>query len=51
MSSCGNLRSWLVYGNEISSGHWPASGALGHNCGCRVDGPVNLPLNFPLGDK
>jgi hypothetical protein len=31
-----------VYHTEFSSGHWPASGIGGHNCRCRVGGPLNL---------
>jgi hypothetical protein len=37
--------SWPICLNEFSSGHCPASGIGGHNCGCRVDGPLNLPHN------
>jgi hypothetical protein len=40
---CGNLHSCLVFRNEFSSGRWPASGVGRHNCGCLVDGPLNLP--------
>jgi hypothetical protein len=28
---------------EFSSGHWPVSGVDGHNYGCPIDGPLNLP--------
>jgi hypothetical protein len=38
----GNLRSWLVYHTEFSSGRWPTSGVGGHNCGCRAGGRLNL---------
>jgi hypothetical protein len=38
----GSPRSWPVCRNEFSSGRWPASGVVRHDCGCRVDGPLNL---------
>jgi hypothetical protein len=39
----GSLCSWPVRHNEFLSGHWPALGVGRHNCGCHVDGPLNLP--------
>jgi hypothetical protein len=39
----GSPCSWPVCRNNFSSGHWPASGASGHNCGSCVEGPLNLP--------
>jgi hypothetical protein len=41
----GSRWSWLVYSTEFSSGRWPASGFVGHNCGCRIAGPPTLPRN------
>jgi hypothetical protein len=38
----GNLRNWLVYCTEFSSGHWRASDVGGHNGGCHVNSPKNL---------
>jgi hypothetical protein len=38
-----SLRGWPACRNEFSSGHWPASGVVGHNCGCHVDGSLDLP--------
>jgi hypothetical protein len=38
----GSPHSWPVYRNEFSSYHWAASGVGEHNCGCRVEGPLNL---------
>jgi hypothetical protein len=38
----GSSRGWPVCCNEFSSGHWPALGGGGHNCGCHVGGPLNL---------
>jgi hypothetical protein len=34
--------SWSMCRNEFSSGHWPTSGVGGRNCGCSVDGPLDL---------
>jgi hypothetical protein len=39
----GNPHSWPICCNMFSSDHWPASSVGGHNCGCHVDGPLNLP--------
>jgi hypothetical protein len=36
-------QSWPGGRTDFSSGHWPASGVDRHNCGCRVDGPLNFP--------
>jgi hypothetical protein len=37
-----SLRIWPVCCNKFSSGHWPAPRVGGHNCGCRIDSPINL---------
>jgi hypothetical protein len=40
---CGSLCSWPVCHNWFPPSHWPATGVVGHNYGCHVDGPLNLP--------
>lgn len=37
-------QSWRGIGTVLSFGHWPTSDDGGHNRGCRVDSPLNLPL-------
>jgi hypothetical protein len=37
---------WPICHNELSSGHWPASGAGGHTSVCHVHGPLNLPCDW-----
>jgi hypothetical protein len=39
----GSPYSWAVRCKEFSSGHRPAIGVSGYNCGRRVDGPLNFP--------
>lgn len=39
----GNLCSWPVCCNGFVPGQGPSSDVGGHNCGCHVGGPLNLP--------
>jgi hypothetical protein len=38
----GSPRNWPLCRNEFLPGHWAALDVGGRNCGCRVDGPLNL---------
>jgi hypothetical protein len=42
----GSKRSWPVCREEFSCSHWPVPVAGERNCGCRVDGPLNLPQYY-----